>query len=56
MLVWFATFLWSLAVDGHIYRHALSTTMSLGMLVAVLIFALNFVVIEALFPTPELAG
>ncbi len=49
-LVWFLVFLWSLAVDAHIYRHALSITMSLGVLVAVLIFAVNFLVIEALFP------
>lgn len=49
-LAWFLVFLWSLAVDAHIYRHALSITMSLGVLVAVLVFALNFLVIEALFP------
>jgi hypothetical protein len=48
-LVWFVVFLWSLTVDGYIYRHALSTTMSLGMLVAVLIFALNFFALEFLF-------
>ena len=47
-------FFWSLAVDGHIYRHALSTTMSSGMIVAVMMFALNFVLINALFPvTPQ---
>jgi len=50
-LTWFALFLWSLAVDAHIYRRAMSITMSLGVLVAVLIFALNFIVIQALFPT-----
>ena len=49
-LTWFALFLWSLAVDAHIYRRAMSITMSLGVLVAVLIFALNFIVIQALFP------
>jgi len=49
-LIWFAAFLWSMAVDAHIYRRALSITMSLGILVAVLIFALNFVVIELAFP------
>jgi len=48
-LVWFGAFLWSLAVDAHIYRRALSFTMSLGVLVAVLIFALNFIVIETVF-------
>lgn len=49
-LIWFGVFLWSLLVDAHIYRHALSITMSLGVLVAVLVFALNFLTIEALFP------
>jgi hypothetical protein len=48
-LVWFGAFLWSLVVDAHIYRRALSFTMSLGVLVAVLIFALNFIVIETVF-------
>jgi len=51
VLVWVGTFVWSLVVDAHIYRHALSTNMSLGMLVAVLIFALNFVVVDMLFTT-----
>jgi hypothetical protein len=48
-LIWFGTFFWSLAVDAHIYRHALSMTMSLGVLVAVIIFAINFVLIETMF-------
>lgn len=48
-LVWFAVFLWSLAVDAHIYRHALSITMSLGVLVAVMIFAANFILIKTVF-------
>ena len=55
-LIWFAVFLWSLLVDAHIYRHALSITMSLGVLIAVLGFALNFLVIEALFPVASGAG
>ena len=46
-LLWFAAFFWSLAVDAHIYRHAMSITMSLGVLVAVVIFALNFMVIDS---------
>lgn len=49
-LLWFCVFLWSLFVDAHIYRHALSITMSLGVLVAVLVFAVNFLAIEAVFP------
>jgi hypothetical protein len=50
VLIWLGVFLWSLLVDAHVYRHALSITMSLGVLVAVLVFALNFMVIEMLFP------
>lgn len=42
-------FVWSLVVDAHIYRHALSIKMSFGILVAVLIFAGNFVLLEAMF-------
>ncbi|HLF30824.1 MAG TPA: hypothetical protein VI566_07310 [Xanthomonadales bacterium] len=49
-LLWLATFAWSLVVDAHIYRRALSTTMSLGILIAVLLFALNFILMETLFP------
>jgi hypothetical protein len=47
--LYFGLFLWSLAVDGHIYRNALSSKMGTGVLVAVLIFAVNFVLIRALF-------
>jgi hypothetical protein len=50
VLVWLTTFAWSLVVDAHVYRRALSTTMSLGILIAVLLFALNFIVMETLFP------
>jgi len=46
-LVWFGVFLWSIAVDAHIYRHALSIKMNLGVLVAVLIFAANFILLES---------
>jgi hypothetical protein len=42
-------FFWSLAVDGHIYRHALSSKMGTGLLVAVTIFAINFVLLRLLF-------
>ncbi|MEE8496057.1 MAG: hypothetical protein V3S21_06210 [Xanthomonadales bacterium] len=47
-LVWFGVFLWSIAVDAHIYRHALSIKMNLGALVAVLIFAANFILLETI--------
>lgn len=42
-------FAWSLAVDAHIYRQALSTKMSFGFLVAVLIFGANFIILRAVF-------
>lgn len=48
-LTYLALFAWSLAVDGHIYRHALSIKMSLGVLTAVLIFAVNFMLLKSLF-------
>lgn len=48
-LAYLGLFAWSLAVDGHIYRHALSIKMSMGVLTAVLIFALNFVLLKSMF-------
>jgi hypothetical protein len=42
-------FAWGLAVDAHIYRQALSTKMSFGFLVAVLIFGANFLILRAVF-------
>jgi hypothetical protein len=40
---------WSLAVDAHIYRHAWSIKMGIGVLLAVLIFAANFMLLRATF-------
>ena len=48
-LAYLGLFAWSLAVDGHIYRHALSIKISMGNLTAVLIFALNFVLLKLMF-------
>lgn len=48
-LAYLGLFIWSLAVDGNIYRHALSTKMSFGVLVAVLVFAVNFILLKAAF-------
>jgi hypothetical protein len=48
-MAYLGLFLWSLAVDAHIYRHALSVNISFGVLVAVLIFALNFFLLRAAF-------
>lgn len=47
--LYFLLFLWSLGVDGHIYRSALSSKMGTGVLVAVIIFSINFMLISALF-------
>jgi len=50
-LAWFATFIWSLFVYANIYRHALSMTLSIGMLVAVLTLAANYVLVQLFFMT-----
>ncbi len=52
-ILWLGLFIWSLVVDAHIYRSALSTTMSVGVMIAVMLFALNFIVIDALFPAAQ---
>jgi hypothetical protein len=48
-LFYLALFVWSLLVDGHIYRHALSIKLGGGVLIAVLIFAVNFILLRLLF-------
>ena len=48
-LAWFGIFVWSLAVDAHIYKHALAITMPQGVLVAVLLLAASYLLIEAVF-------
>lgn len=48
-LTWFAIFIWSLFVDAHIYRNALSVTLSVGMLITVLTLAASYILIEMLF-------
>ena len=47
-LAWFGIFIWSLAVDAHIYRHALAISMSLGMLVTVILLAASYVFVEVI--------
>ena len=42
-------FFWSITVDAHIYRHALSSKMGTGLLVAVTVFTVNFVLLRTLF-------
>ena len=48
-LLYLFLFGWSLAVDAHIYRHSLSVKFGIGALMAVLIFAVNFILLKALF-------
>ena len=48
-LTWFTVFIWSLFVDAHIYRNALSVTLSAGMLITVLVLAASYMTIEMLF-------
>jgi len=48
-LIYLGLFGWSLAVDAHIYRQALSFKMGIGVLLAVLIFGANFMLLKAVF-------
>lgn len=48
-LFYLVLFGWSLLVDAHIYRHALSIKMNIGVLLAVLIFAGNFMLLKSIF-------
>lgn len=50
-MAWFAVFFWSLMVDAHIYKNALSITRAQGMLIAVLLLASSYVLIEFAFKT-----
>ena len=45
-LAWFGIFFWSLVVDAHIYKNAMSVTMAQGMLIAVLLLAASYVLVE----------
>ena len=48
-LAWFSIFFWSLVIDAHIYKTALSVTMAQGMLIAVLLLAASYVLVEFAF-------
>ncbi len=48
-LAWFSIFFWSLVIDAHIYKNALSVTMAQGMLIAVLLLAASYVLVEFAF-------
>ena len=48
-IAWFSLFFWSLVVDAHIYKNALSVTMAQGMLITVFLLAGSFVLVEFSF-------
>jgi hypothetical protein len=48
-IIWFTVFIWSLFVDAHIYRNALSVPFRIGMLITVLTLAASYVLIEMIF-------
>lgn len=54
LFAYILVFAWLLVVYGHIYRHALSTGLLIGVLVGLGYVILTSVVIEAVFPSPAL--
>lgn len=48
VMLWFTVFIWSLFVDANIYRHALSVSVSIGMLITVLLLAANYALLRML--------
>lgn len=51
-MIWFALLLWSLAVMGHVMRHALQGTFALGMLFAVTYLVAQITLLDLLFQRP----
>jgi hypothetical protein len=49
-LLWLGVFAWSLAVTGHILRHALDLPLAGGVLGAVLYMAVSLALLDLLFP------
>lgn len=47
ILISLAVFLWSFAVDGHIWRHALDVSFAAGLAVAMLLFVATFGIISS---------
>ena len=50
VLGWLVLLVWSISVQAHIYRHALSTRYGMGLLVAGLQMVLVISLLETLFP------
>jgi len=51
-LAWFGVFAWSLLVEANIYRHAMVVGLPQGVLVAVALLAVTYVVLHFTFPAP----
>jgi len=49
-MMFMALLIWSLAVDGHIFRHALGTSMLVGTACAVGIFIARVYILESIWP------
>ncbi len=50
-VMFMALLIWSLAVDGHIFRHALDTTMMVGTACAVAVFIARVFILETIWPS-----
>ncbi|MEM1082149.1 MAG: hypothetical protein AAGH65_11255 [Pseudomonadota bacterium] len=46
---------WSLAVDGSIWRHALDRSFGFGLAIAVLLFVINFAIMQSVTPAANSA-
>lgn len=51
-LLFFVLIIWNIVILAHIFRHALSIVMPLGVLVALMYYALSLVFINWLIPVP----
>lgn len=49
-MMFMALLIWSLAVDGHIFRHSLNTNMLVGTAIAVVIFIARIYILERMWP------
>ena len=49
-LLFMALLIWSLTVDGHIFRHSLNTSMLVGTSCAVVIFIARIYILESIWP------
>ena len=48
-LAWLVLFIWGFAIDGHIFRNALSSSFPAGVLVAALLFSIRYGIHRSLF-------